>query len=103
MSNYPIDTEMSVRRSNRDLCRDLLGHKNVIFIVMNLTKSCQKKRLEARHGGDGGNEWAGWLSKMFDLFEPAGEDEEGAHNVTVTEDMSPDDVLKRVVEVISKI
>ena len=40
---------------------------------------------------------------MFDLFEPAGEDEEGAHNVTVTEDMSPDDVLNRVMEVISKV
>ena len=41
--------------------------------------------------------------KMFDLFEPAGEDEEGAHNVTVTEDMSPEDVLNRVMEVISKV
>ena len=40
---------------------------------------------------------------MHVLFELAGEDEEGAHNVTVTEDMSPDDVLKRVVEVINKI
>ena len=70
---------------------------------MNLTKSCQKKRLEARHGGDGGKEWAGWLGKMFDLFEPAGEGEEGAYNVTVTESMSPDDVLKQVMDTISKI
>ena len=50
-------------RSNRDLCRDLLGHKKVVFIVLNLTKSCQKKRLEARHGGDGGGEWAACLGK----------------------------------------
>ena len=39
---------------------------------------------------------------MFDLFEPAGEDEEGSHNVTVTEEMSPEDVLNRVMEVIGK-
>ena len=70
---------------------------------MNLTKSCQKKRLEARHGKDGGQELAGLLSKMFELFERAGEDEEGAYNVTVTEDMSPDDVLKQVMEIINKI
>ena len=75
----------------------------MIFIVINLTKRCQKKRLEVRHSGDGGNEWAGCLSKMFDLFEPAGEDEEGAYNLTVTEDMSLDDVWKRVVKVINKI
>ena len=47
--------------------------------------------------------WARWLSKMFELFERAGEDEEGAYNVTVTEDMSPDDVLKQVMEVIDKV
>ena len=56
-----------------------------------------------RHGKDGGQGWARWLSKMFELFERAGEDEEGAYNVTVTEDMSPDDVLKQVMEVIDKV
>ena len=40
---------------------------------------------------------------MFDSFEPAGEDEEGSYNVTITEDMTPDDVLKRVLEIIAKI
>ena len=43
------------------------------------------------------------MAKMFDLYEPAGEDEEGAFNVAVTEDMSRDDVLKRVLETIAKI
>ena len=43
------------------------------------------------------------MPKMFDLYEPAGEDEEGAFNVVVTEDMSRDDVLKRVLETIAKI
>ncbi len=42
-------------------------------------------------------------TQMFDDYEPAGEDEEGAYNVTVTEDMTPDDVLKRVIEIIGKI
>ena len=42
------------------------------------------------------------LGKMFDLFEPAGEDEEGACNVTVTEDMTTDVVFQRVMESVSK-
>ena len=40
---------------------------------------------------------------MFDMYEPAGEDEEGAYNVTITEDMSKDDVLKQVLDIIAKV
>ena len=43
------------------------------------------------------------LTKIFDLYEPAGEDEEGAYNVTITEDMTPQDVLKEVLAIIAKI
>ena len=71
---------------------------------MNLTKSCQKKRIEARHGTDdssGGIHTM--LTKIFDLYEPAGEDEEGAYNVTITEDMTPQDVLREVLAVTAKI
>ena len=68
-----------------------------ILIVMNLTKSCQKMRLGVRHGNDGEKGWVRWLSKMFNLFEPAGEVGEGACNMVVTEDKSQDDVLKQVM------
>ena len=51
----------------------------------------------AKHGNDGEKGWVRWLSKMFNLFEPAGEEEEGARNVVGTEDMSQDDVLKQVM------
>ena len=40
---------------------------------------------------------------MYDDYEPAGEDEEGAHNVHITEDMTREDVLKQVIDIISKI
>ena len=43
------------------------------------------------------------MNKMYDDYEPAGEDEEGAYNVTVTEDMTPDDVLNQVIKIIGKI
>ena len=96
---YYNSIETTQIREGRQLCRDILG-PDAVFIVMNLTKSCQKKRIEARHGtGD----MHTMLTKIFDLYEPAGEDEEGAYNVTITEDMTPQDVLKEVLAVIAKI
>ena len=74
-----------------------------MFIVLNMTKSCQEKRIEARHGGKANTGIESMLTKIFDIYEPAGEDEEGAHNVTITEDMTRDDVLKAVLAVIDKI
>ena len=62
-------------------------------------------RLQARHGERGGNNGAkvqALFNKMYAMYEPAGEDEEGAVNVSVTEDMSRDDVLQRVLETIAK-
>ena len=85
------------------MCRELLGRSNVTFIVMNLTKSCQRKRLEARHGGAMGGGFADTINSMYDMYEPAAEDEEGAHNVTITEDMTREDVLKKVLAVIDGI
>ena len=74
-----------------------------MFIVLNMTKSCQEKRIEARHGGKANEGIERMLTKIFDIYEPAGEDEEGAHNVTITEDMTRDDVLQAVLAVIDKI
>ena len=85
-------------RKARDLCRSLIGPE-VTFIILNLTKTCQMKRLLGREGASGGE---AMFDKIFELYEPAGEDEEGAVNVTITEDMSTDDVLNRVLEAIAK-
>ena len=50
-------------RESRDICRKLLGPENVTFLVMNLTKDCQKKRLAHRHGDDSDGSFAETLSK----------------------------------------
>ena len=46
---------------------------------------------------------SGNLVQVFDVYEPAGKDEEGAYNITITEDMTRQDVLKEVLAVIAKI
>ena len=40
---------------------------------------------------------------MYEMYEPAGEDEEGACNITVSEEMSIDDVKNLVLKTIAKI
>ena len=37
---------------------------------------------------------------MFDAFEPAGEDEHNAYNVSIDENMSKDDVMDAVLKTI---
>ena len=79
--------------------REALKGHDVIFIVLNLTKSCQEKRLEKRQGGGGRTEA---LKKMYGLYEPAGRDEEKCFNVTISEDTNPGDVVEKVLEIIAK-
>ena len=74
----------------------------MVFIVLNLTKSCQEKRLEKRQGGGGSEQRTTALKKMYDLYEPAEEDEEHCYNVTITEDTTPEDVVNEVLEVIAR-
>ena len=37
------------------------------------------------------------------MVEPAGPDEENAYNVTITEDMTPQDVIEKILDIIQNI
>ena len=80
-------------RESRDLCRQLCP--NLVFITLTLTQTCQKKRLEGRFGD---REVPPFLSRMFEESEPAGAEEENAYNITITEDMTREEVLNKVLE-----
>ena len=56
------------KRKQREQARKLLGD-DVVFLVLNMTKECQNKRIEARHAGAGHLDM---MMKIFDLYEPAG-------------------------------
>ena len=43
-----------------------------------------------------------YSEKWFDLFEPVGIDEKNAYNVSVTDDMSPTEVMSKVLEVVEE-
>ena len=56
-------------REQREMAQKLLGD-DVIFLVLNMTKECQTKRMDKRHEGGGLN--IDVFKKMYDLYEPTG-------------------------------
>ena len=86
----------------RSLLREIIG-PDLVFIVMNMSKESQLKRLQKRHGDDMDNSFMEVLFKYADMCEPAREDEINAFNVNITEDMSREDVVKRILEISNKI
>lgn len=80
----------------RDHIRNELG-KDLTFVVLHMTKDDQKKRIHARHG-DTASAINDWLTKMYDLFEPAQKDEVNTIGVDVTNDMSRDDVMNLILD-----
>ena len=82
-------------RKQRDSLRNIIG-PDLVFIVLNMSNECQMQRLKNRHG----NADAGWikiLNKFHELSEPAEEDEDNAFNVKITDDMSPEYVLQKIM------
>ena len=87
-------------RKQRDIIRKVLG-PDVIFMVLNLTKDCTKKRLTARHGeGDVADMINNTLLEFYKFYEKAGEDEENAFNIMIEEDMNSDNVIEKVMDII---
>ena len=86
-------------RKSRDLLRTLLG-TDLVFIVLNLTKECQTKRIEARHPGEGQKGVRNSMMKIYEKYEQAGKDEPNSFNVEIKENMTPKDVMNAVLEVI---
>ena len=87
-------------RKQRDIIRKILG-PDVIFMVLNLTKDCTKKRLASRHGdSDVADKFTTRLLEFTKFYEKAGEDEENAFNIMIEEDMNVDNVIDKVMEII---
>ena len=81
-------------RALRDHIRSQMG-KNLIFIVLHMSKEDQLSRLKARHGDD--ETLLKQFSNVFDVFEPAGDGEPNAIHIEVTKNMSRDNVVEKVI------
>ena len=79
-------------RAMRDYIRTALG-PDLVFVVLNMEKEEQKKRIESRHGN--GGDTSDWI---YNCFEPVIKDEENTIEVMVSNTMSRDDVVKVILE-----
>merc|ERR1711988_306658 len=88
-------------QKQRERMRELIG-ADLVFIILGMSKECQKKRVKARHGEDFPETFMNIMIKMADMYEPAGAEEENAFNVVITEEDSRDDVLQKIVDIIKE-
>ena len=89
-------------RSQRDMLREIVG-PDLHFMVLSMTKETQDKRLKARHGDSVPKGLLDFFVKFSEKCELAGEDEPNAHNIVITEDMTKEDVVKKVLEIVAKL
>ena len=64
------------------------------------TEECQQARILARHPGKEQEAFQKLLKSLFAAYEPAGEDEPNAYNVSIDQNMTKDDVMNAVIKTI---
>merc|ERR1712142_1102284 len=84
-------------REMRDHIRSRLG-PDLMFVVLSMDKEELRKRLTARHQGD--QQAAELMESVNILCEPVGEDEENALNVTVTADMTREEIVDKILDLV---
>ena len=82
----------------RDYIREILP--DVIFITLSMSRESQKKRILARHGENEEN-LVKILTGLYDIYELPGKNEKNTFNVDITEDMTPNDVVKKVQDILN--
>ena len=85
-------------RAFRDFCRTQFGD-NFIFVVLHMSKEDQLARIHGRHGEEGGS-LNDMLTKVYDLYEPAGEDEKNSIHCLITKDMTREDVVDKILRLL---
>ena len=88
-------------RDQRDYLREIVGSK-LIFLVFNMNKDCQMKRVTQRTPGIG-QKYLQILYNYAEKCEPAAKDEINTYNLTITEEMTREDVKKTVLEFVLKV
>lgn len=89
-------------RKARDYIRTLFGN-NLTFVVLHMSKEDEIKRIKTRHGeGEAADSVVAMLTKLYDMYEPATEEEPNSINVVVTDSMSREDVVKEILRCLEK-
>ena len=89
-------------RAMRDHLKKELG-PGLIFVVLHMSKEDQDKRIKGRHGDNEDSESLNeYLTNLHKVYEPANEDEPNALDIRVTPEMTPDDVVAKILDSLKK-
>jgi len=89
---------VTMTREMRDHIRSRLG-PDLVFVILNMDAEEIKKRVKARHHGE--EQAVGMFEPVNKLCDPIGDDEENAVSVPVTNEMSKEDVLNKILELVN--
>ena len=73
-----------------------------IFVTLTLSKESQRKRLLIRHDEKSEVEVIKFLTGLFDIYELPEENEKNIFNIEITDEMTPDDVVERVKQILNE-
>ena len=83
----------------RDQIRNILT--DCIFIILTITKEKQEERILARHGdGEAGKGVVKCLTGFHEWFGLPEKDEENTYNINITDNMTPEDVMRSVLDLL---
>ena len=73
-----------------------------IFITLTMNEEVQLNRIKARHG-DANSELLDAMSSYHKLYELPGKNEPNTFNVDITDEMTPIDVMNKVLEILENL
>ena len=87
-------------RKTRDAIKEVLP--DCLFILLTLSKESQKKRIINRHGeGEEAEGMIQFAAGIFEFYEKPGDGEKGTFNLDIDEDMTKEDVMNKVLEIVN--
>ena len=76
-------------------CRSRLG-SDLLFVILSMDMDDMKKRVKERHHGeDAANDI---MAPINEICDPIGPDEQNVVGITVTSDMTREDVVNKILE-----
>ena len=88
-------------RNLRDVIRKSLG-KDLIFIILSPKKETTLERLTKRHGeGEAAKAITDFCTKLESFYERKGPNEENTYDIEITNDMSPNDVIEKILDIVN--
>jgi len=88
---------VALTQEHRDFIRSKLD-SDLTFVILTMDMDDVRKRVEKRHEGDDSVNTL--IAPIYKIFEPVGENEKNAVNITITSEMTPDDVLEKIINLV---